>query len=356
MKVCLNVRLVDGPYGGAMQFARFLKEYLEANGVAVVHDLHDDDIDVILHTSPYPFIKDTPVFSMFDAWRYKITHPRTVVVHRVNECDERKGTRYMNRLIMETGKYCDYHIYISRWLKNLFEKSGLTGPCAVIRNGADTRIFNRKRKKPWNGTGKLRLVTHHWGGGALKGHDVYRHIDKLMKDPAFARKYSFTFIGRLPAGTKYENISVIAPLSGRALAQEIKKHHVYVTGSVNEPAGMHHIEGALCGLPLVYRNSGALPEYCEAYGIGFTGTDIENSLEQMRKDYAFYWGRLSDYPHSAEKMALQYCLVMRRLVKRRDEYALHQNSFAKHLHNAWLAMYAQVCQLKTRIRRARDEG
>ena len=25
---------------------------------------------------------------------------------------------------------------------------------------------------------------------------------------------------------------------------------------------MHHIEGILSGLPIIYRNSGALPEYC----------------------------------------------------------------------------------------------
>ena len=34
---------------------------------------------------------------------------------------------------------------------------------------------------------------------------------------------------------------------------------------------MHHIEGALCGLPILFRNSGSLPEYCKKYGVSFDG-------------------------------------------------------------------------------------
>jgi len=31
---------------------------------------------------------------------------------------------------------------------------------------------------------------------------------------------------------------------------------------MNEPEEMRHIEGAMCGLPLLLRNSGALLKYC----------------------------------------------------------------------------------------------
>ena len=37
------------------------------------------------------------------------------------------------------------------------------------------------------------------------------------------------------------------------------KHDLYISASINEPAGMHHIEGLLCGLPIIYRDNGALP-------------------------------------------------------------------------------------------------
>ena len=39
------------------------------------------------------------------------------------------------------------------------------------------------------------------------------------------------------------------------------------------PSGNHHIEGALCGLPLMYLNSGGTPEYCKDFGLEYS---IEN--------------------------------------------------------------------------------
>ena len=35
---------------------------------------------------------------------------------------------------------------------------------------------------------------------------------------------------------------MISPLAGIELANKIKEHHIYVTGSINEPSGNHHIE------------------------------------------------------------------------------------------------------------------
>ena len=52
---------------------------------------------------------------------------------------------------------------------------------------------------------------------------------------------------------------------GKELANELRKHDIYITGSKNEPSGNHHMEGALCGLPILYVNSGALPEYCQLW-------------------------------------------------------------------------------------------
>ena len=41
------------------------------------------------------------------------------------------------------------------------------------------------------------------------------------------------------------------------LANELKKHDIYITASENEPSGNHHMEGALCGLPILYKDSGS---------------------------------------------------------------------------------------------------
>ena len=38
---------------------------------------------------------------------------------------------------------------------------------------------------------------------------------------------------------------------------------------------MHHIEAVLSGLPVIYKNSGALPEYCKNFGVSFDFLEFE---------------------------------------------------------------------------------
>ena len=97
----------------------------------------------------------------------------------------------------------------------------------------------------------------------MKGFDVYKKLDELSEEVDWKGKIEFTYIGNLPKGFNFKNSRVINPLSGEKLAEQLVSHHIYITASNNEPAGMHHIEGALCGLPIIYKNSGALPEYCK---------------------------------------------------------------------------------------------
>ena len=39
------------------------------------------------------------------------------------------------------------------------------------------------------------------------------------------------------------------------IAEELKNHHIYITASINEPSGNHHIEAGQCGLPILYIGS-----------------------------------------------------------------------------------------------------
>src|SRR3546814_3442018 len=80
----------------------------------------------------------------------------------------------------------------------------------------------------------------------------------------------------------------MAPLDGVALADALRSQHVYVTASLNEPGSNHQNEGALCGLPVLYRESGALPEYCAGFGVAFTTETFEEGLETMLRDYSNY--------------------------------------------------------------------
>ncbi|HTX87244.1 MAG TPA: hypothetical protein VMC41_04250 [Candidatus Nanoarchaeia archaeon] len=308
MKISLNIKFAAGPSGGGNQFALSLRDYLSAQGVTVVTDLIDKDIDVIFHIVPFPFLMKAGSYTFLDAYLYKLKKPDTVIIHRVNECDERKGTRYLNRMLIRVAKYSDALVFIASWLKPLLEKQGLdtAKPNKVILQGADSKIFNLIGKEFWDRTRKLRIVTHHWSDNYLKGHDFYHRLDDLLSDPAFGAKFEFTYIGNYPKNLVYKNTRLIKPLSGLELAAELKRNDVYLTASRHEPAGMHHIEGALCGLPILYLDSGALKEYCQDFGLEFNQENFPAKLLEMYDNFEIYEEKIKKYRRTAEAASADY--------------------------------------------------
>ena len=70
---------------------------------------------------------------------------------------------------------------------------------------------------------------------------------------------------------------------------------------------MHHIEGALCGLPILYRNSGSLPEYCEGYGVSFDNDiNVVRALKKIIFNYNYFKDKVLFYDRTAEKMCEEY--------------------------------------------------
>jgi hypothetical protein len=318
MKVALGQRLQDGPWGGGNRFAHALAEALTARGDRVVFSLADPDIDLIVMTDPRAR-NPSAAFTPGQIFRYASAHPRVLVLHRINECDERKGTKTMNFRLRVANYVADHTVFIARWLADLdvwrFETE-----YSVVLNGADTRIFNDAGQIPWSGAEPLRLVTHHWGAHAFKGFDVYDRLDDLMGEPDWKGHLEFTYIGNLPPGHLFQHIRHLPPLDGSELAEELRHHHVYITASINEPAGMHHIEGALCGLPLLYRNSGALPEYCSGFGEMFEGPDdVEQALKRLMLNYEARREALGSYDLTAERMCARYLGLIDRMMASRPE-------------------------------------
>jgi hypothetical protein len=85
---------------------------------------------------------------------------------------------------------------------------------------------------------------------------------------------------------------------------------------------MHHIEGAMVGLPLIFRRSGALPEYCGGFGEAFDGPDdVEAAVERMMTNYPRWKMAMPDYANTARRMADAYVDLLERLVAQREQIA-----------------------------------
>lgn len=320
MKISIGMNLQSGPWGGGNQFGCTLTEYLCNKGIEVSFDLSEPKLDLIILTEPRSNLKSS-AYSDKNIIKYLLLkNRRAIVVHRINECDERKGTNDVNKRLINANFCANYTVFISSWLQELFLAQHLETPNhSVILNGANLSVFNAQKYKRWDKIGKLRFVTHHWGGGHLKGFDIYKHFDDMLSEPRFSNKLEFTYIGNLPDDIQFNNVRHIPPQSGIDLANSISSHHIYLTASRNEPAGMHHIEGALCGLPLLYRESGALPEYCSGFGVPFKTENFDQKLQEMVNTYDQWADRMKDYPHTAEKMCEDYYNLFVSLIERRNE-------------------------------------
>lgn len=84
---------------------------------------------------------------------------------------------------------------------------------------------------------------------------------------------------------------------------------------------MHHVEGAQCGLPLLFhRDGGGVVEAGERYGIGFTD-DVKAALLAARDGYAGLRQQVLTRMPSGDRMCLEYAEVIQSVIATARETA-----------------------------------
>ena len=296
MKIFFNRFPRNEPYGGGNQFLQRMTSMFVEKGHKVVYHL-EEDIDLIFMMDPRP---GDHGYSLQHIVAYKHHFPKTKVLHRVNECDARKGTNEIDDLLMTGMSISDSVVFISKWLKDYFFTLGFKEKSSVIYNGCDTKHFYPETK---NSMGKLRLVTHHWSDNWMKGFDLYTEIDRYLIENESAN-FDFTYVGRYCKEYSPKKTTIILPLHGKDLGDELRKHDIYVTASRWEPCGMHHIEGAASGMPVIYHaDTGGIVELCEQHGEQFTDfSSFLKCLDRVSKNYDQYVNKI-DY----ENLRIEKC-------------------------------------------------
>lgn len=307
MKISIGSKIIKGPWGGGNLFAINISKFLEELGHDVIYNLHHKDIDIILLTDPRGRGESSSTFNDKDILNYKnFVNPNVSVIQRINECDQRKGTNNINDLYLNASKVADHVIFVSSWLRDIYLDLGLPHEkTSVILAGADKLVFNSTGYKVWNKSEKFKFVTHHWSSHINKGFKEYEMLDRLLEHQYWKNLIEFTYIGNLPLNFEFKNAKVVPPLSGKDLANELRKNHGYITASSNEPSGNHHIEAAQCGLPILYKSSGGIPEYCSGYGEELNN-NFEESIKKFIDNYYIHQKNMTNYPFDSKIMCKEF--------------------------------------------------
>ena len=174
MKIFFNRVPRNEPYGGGNQFLVGIVEKLKNLGHNIVFHL-EENIDLIFMMDPRP---GDIGYSLQHIAGYKHHFPNVKIVHRVNECDKRKGTNEIDKLLLAGMNISDEVIFISEWLKEYFKELGFRKSSKVIYNGCDLTHFKPTQQK--SKSSKVKLVTHHWSDNCMKGFDLYTEIDRYI--------------------------------------------------------------------------------------------------------------------------------------------------------------------------------
>ncbi len=243
MKILLNRKIVNGPWGGGNKFVKNFFKFGTKNNNEIVNQFHKD-IDVIhlqdLHA-------DELGIDINAALRYKHEfNPKVKLIHRVNDMDLGRydSKPWRDDLYLKCSHYLDATVFVSEWTKEFFMNKGWA--CKqnfVISNGVDKEIFYPAPQLKKN-NGKINIVTHHWSRNKGKGFDIYEKIDEFVKNNP---DFTFTYIGR-ERGT-FKNSSVISPIFGKELGEELTKYDLYISASEYENCPNHILESLSCEIP-----------------------------------------------------------------------------------------------------------
>ena len=186
-RVYINRKPVDGPWGGGNHFLHALKNFAPEFGYEPCFEF-DPSMDLLFMFDPR---KDGLGPDLEEIKAIKENFPAIKIVHRINECDARKNTNFIDRLLLESGRITDATVFVSEWLASHLLSKGLRQTeNYVVYNGVDQEIFKPNLKIQ---NGKINLVTHHWSDHPLKGFDIYQELDSWLSLNA---DFTFTYIGR----------------------------------------------------------------------------------------------------------------------------------------------------------------
>lgn len=312
--VAINRRPVHSPWGGGNQWLEQMERSLRFNGYDVRYDLNQR-VDCIVVADPR--VGPTASFDIHAIADYKTRHPGVPCIQRVNDNDKHRGTSDRDPFQAAGARVADHVVFVSEWLRDYEAERWFdaTRSHSVILNGANPRFFHPIGGATYRPGETFRIVTHHWSKDWNKGFAVYQELDRLIASGELT-KIELWIIGRWPDEIAWKSARTFPPARPADIARLLRQCHVYLTASRWESGGMHFIEGAQCGLPIIYQTTGGgIVEMANRFGVPFT-EDVKAAVETMRARYDALREAVLVGAPSGDRMCLEYRRLIEQLVAR----------------------------------------
>ena len=272
------------PSGGGHQFLRALWQEMAKRGLKVESNT----------------LSPTTQAGLFNSFNFDATRLRRMranqghtcrLVHRVDGPIGvyRGHDDGVDRRIWELNQeFADATILQSHYSLQKHVELGLTlrAPVVVL-NTPDPTIFHRTGRIAFDPERKIRLISTSWSDNLNKGAAFYQWLDANLD----WSRYDYTFVGRSPVA--FRHIRQLPPQPSAQLAEELRRHDIFITASRNDPCSNALLEALACGLPALYLRSGGHPELVGAGGLGFDeAEELATQLPLLVENYNVYQAQI----------------------------------------------------------------
>jgi glycosyltransferase involved in cell wall biosynthesis len=285
LKIFINYRTTDEPWGGVNSFIKSFQKYIIENrkDIEVVSKI-DDDFDILLIAASY--YAPSKEISLNDL--KKILSSRNNIINKLLKKRQFKfverldGLRaiYNNEFIpndkiqIELSQLADHIIFQSAFSLNNFQQFGYQKKnYSVICNGVDQNIFNLKNRSYYK-KGKIKILSISWSTNLKKGFQTIADFSTHPEVESY-------FIGRWNDEINPKNVKIIPPKKHDILATYYKECDIFLHPAINDFCPNVVFEAMSCGLPIIYSNTGGTPEIASQYGISLPETMTADSIGEM---------------------------------------------------------------------------
>lgn len=321
MKIYIEYEFIDGPYGGANQFLKNLRDYL-IRVDSYAEKPEDADCILINHTRISKSTLDV-----------KRRYPEKLFMHRMDGpvSEHRPRARILDwHSFLLDKMLCSGSVFQSNWTRENCLRLGYvqTGDYVIIHNAPNPEIFHRGERTLKNEGDRIKLISTSWSPNINKGFKYIQYLDEHLDFD----KYEYVFVGKSPF--EFKNIKMYPPMDSAALADELRKHDIYVAASRAESCSNALIEAMNCGLVPVALRSGCYPEIVKNDALIFDSSEeIPARIDEAARYLEEYRARNPYY--DIEDIGSQYLGFACQLLEDTQSGKIGQKKWSRYKQIKW---------------------